>query len=188
MINLNLLPAKVRAGERMQLILLLGGAVYVLGLLGLGWTWVSARSRVAAVEEQILGVQAQLNAPELREAVQAVDRFTKDEAEKNQKASVVNTLRKRQMTLLRLLDALPDWMLGGEAWLHTLDVKYERTDRVVTLDGIATSAQTFARFFTNLESQPLVKKLKLLAAPTNSQDRGRAVVRFKLSFVLEDFQ
>jgi hypothetical protein len=173
----------------MQLILLLGGVVYVLGMLVLGWAWMSARSRVTAVEDQILQVQAQLNAPELREAVQAVDRFTKDEAEKNQKASVVNTLRKRQATLVRLVDALPDWTMGGQVWVQSLVISTDRNERLVTMSGNATSPMVFAQFFTNLESQPLVKKLKLPGAiRTGGSERGQVLTSFSLNFVLEDYQ
>lgn len=188
MIKLNLLPEKVRAAERMQLIVLVGSGVYVLGLVFLGWLWMSAKAKVSAVESDIASVQAQLNAPELREAVLAVDRFTRDEKEKNEKASIVNTLRKRQMTLLRLVDAVPDWMMEGQVWLNTLEVRFESNERRVFIDGAALNSLVFARFFTNLESQPVVKKIKLVNPPSSGQDRGRAVVKFKVSFALEDYQ
>lgn len=188
MIKLNLLPEKVRAAERLQLILLLGGAVYVLGLLILGWVWVSANSRVAVAQAKVDSVTAQLNAPELREAVQAVDRFTKDEKEKNDKASIVNNLRKRQVTLLRMLDALPDWSMNGQVWLQTLEVKMEKGERRVMLEGYANTPLVFAHFFTNLESQPIVKKIKLEDVPRREDQMGRSVSRFKVSFALEDFQ
>lgn len=188
MIKLNLLPEKVRAAERMQLILLLGAGVYVLGLLMLAWSWVAANNRVARVQARIDAVMAELNAPELRETVQAVDRFTKDEKEKNDKASVVNSLRKRQVTLLRLLDALPDWMMNGQVWLQTLEVKMEKGERRVTVEGQAVSTLIFAHFFTNLESQPIVKAIKLDEAPRPATVRGRSAVRFRVSFALEEYQ
>jgi hypothetical protein len=188
MIKLNLLPEKVRAAERLQLIILLGVLVYGLGLTMLGWRWVVAHHRVAGMDQQIAVVQDQLNAPELRDAVVAVDRFTKDEKEKSDKASVVNSLRKKQVTLLRLLDSLPDWTMDGQVWMQTLDVKYVGAERKVAMDGYAVSPLAFAHFFTNLENQPIVKKIALDAAPTKERLFNKPVMRFKLSFSLEDYQ
>lgn len=186
MIKLNLLPEKVRSAERMRLVVLLGAIVYAVGMLALGWSWMAARAKVAEVQVQIDSVTAQLNAPELREAVQAVERFTKDEKEKNDKASVVNSLRKRQVVLLRMLDAVPDWMMNGQVWVDRLEVLMEKGERKVNLDGQAVSPLVFASFYTNLESQPLVKKMSLVSAPSSTTERGKAVVRFKVSFTLEE--
>jgi Tfp pilus assembly protein PilN len=188
MIKLNLLPEKVRAAERLQLILLIGGAVYLVGLLLLGWAWASAKGRVAEAQVKVDAVTAALNAPELREAVQAVDRFTKDEKEKNDKASIVNNLRKRQVTLLRMLDALPDWSMNGQVWFQSLEVKMERGERRVMLEGHASTPLVFAHFFTNLESQPIVTKIKIEDVPRREDQMGRSVTRFRVSFALEDYQ
>jgi hypothetical protein len=188
MIKLNLLPEKVRAGERLQLILILGALFYALGIVLLGWRWAVAKHRVSVAAEEVAAVQAQLDAPELREAVQAVDRFTKDEKEKIDKASVVNALRKKQVALIRLLDALPDWMMDGQVWVTSLAVTPGTGERKVSIEGKAVSPLAFAHFYTNLETQPIVKKLSLDAAPSNSQLAGRPVVSFKVSFVLEEMQ
>lgn len=188
MIKLNLLPEKVRAAERLQLIIILGVALYLVGLLFLGWRWMAASSRVSEAQAQIDQVQKELDAPELREAVEAVDRFTKDQKEMTDKSSVVNALRKRQVTILRMLDALPDWMLNSQVWVQQLTVDVDRGARKVTLEGRAASPLIFAHFFTNLESQPIVKKLKLDRAPAPTTDLGRTVTSFLVSFEMEEFQ
>jgi Tfp pilus assembly protein PilN len=186
MIKLNLLPEKVRAGETLKLIILAGVAVYVLGLLLLGWRWMAANAKVNAVKAEAAAIQAKLDAPELREAVEAVDRFTKDQKEVKDKASVVNILRKRQVGLLRLLDQLPDWMLGGQVWLQSLEVSPEKNDRKVTIQGRAVSASAFALFFTNLEAQPIVTKMTLVAPPRLLNELGQKVHSFTVSFILEE--
>lgn len=188
MIKLNLLPEKVRAGERLQLILIVGAIFYALGIVLLGWRWAAAKHRVSVAAEEVAAVQAQLDAPELREAVQAVDRFTKDEKEKTDKASVVNALRKKQVALIRLLDALPDWMMDGQIWVTRLEVTSGVGERKVTLEGRAVSPLAFAHFYTNLETQPIVKKLSLDTAPANAPVAGRPAVSFRVSFSLEEMQ
>jgi hypothetical protein len=187
MIKLNLLPQKVRDAERLQLIVIAAVAVYGLGVAFLGWRWGAAKHRVSLVDDQIAEVQRQLDAPELREAVQAVDRFTKDEKEKSSKASVVNVLRKKQVTLLRFIDALPDWMVDGQVWLTRLEVQ-STSERKVFMEGQAISPLAFAHFYTNLENQPIVKKLNMDNAPSQVTAKGKPVVSFRISFTLEEFQ
>src|SRR5262245_29901003 len=137
MIKLNLLPAKVRAAELMRLVVLVGVAVYAFFLLILAWRWVAAHSKVSAMERARDEVRAQLNAPELTEAVQAVERFTKDEKEKNDKASIVNALRKKQVALVNLMDQVPDWVFDGQVWFTDFNVAWNGAERRVTIDGQA---------------------------------------------------
>jgi len=188
MIKLNLLPQKVRDGERLQLVIIVGVIVYAAGIMLLAWRWGAAKHRVSLMDDEIAEVQRQLDAPELKEAVQAVDRFTKDEKEKSDKASVVNALRKKQVTLLRLLDSMPDWMMDGQVWIQNLEVTVNGADRRVVMDGEAISPLAFAHFYTNLENQPIVKKIAVEAAPVLKPDMGKSVLSFKISFALEEFQ
>lgn len=189
MIKLNLLPEKVRAAERLRLILLLGAAVYVLFLLGLALRWNSARAKVAAVELEVEAVNRALNAPELQQTVREVERFTKDKGEVSAKGSQVNELRKKQATLVRLLDALPDWTLDGQVWFIKVTVTEDKGAKQVVLDGAAVSRLAFARFYTNLESQPLVKKLVLDGAGVRvAAERGLPIIGFKVTFTLEEYR
>lgn len=189
MIKLNLLPEKVRAAELLQLILLGGVGLYLLFLVGLGLRWNSARARVAVVEREVQAVYEALNAPELQQTVKEVERFTKDKSEVSSKASQVNELRKKQATVVRLVDALPDWTMGGQIWFTRVDLREDKGSKAVTLEGGAMSNLAFARFYTQLEGQPLVRKLALDAAPTAAtNERGQPVYHFKVSFGVEEFR
>jgi Tfp pilus assembly protein PilN len=189
MIKLNLLPEKVRAAERLRLILVLGSLVYVVALLLLGWRWSVAKAGVAEAAREVDAVYAELNAPGLKEAVDAVERFTRDQADKDAKASVVNALRKRQATLLRFIDALGDWTLDNQVWFTGVRVEEDsaKAARAVTIDGFAINPLAFASFFGLLESQPLVVGLKLEHA-RNGTDLQQNVYSFKVAFSLEDYQ
>lgn len=188
MIRLNLLPEKVRSAERLKLIVIVGVGVYAVGLLFLGWGWMRAGAKVDKVKAESAAIEAKLNAPELREAVEAVNQFTKDQNEMKEKASIVNTVRKRQVTLVRLLDQLPDWTQDGTVWVVRLEVKDGRGGREVGLEGHATSPLAFARFFTNLEAQPLVQSLKLTGPPTPVPENGQSVITFTVTFTLAEYQ
>ncbi len=182
MIKLNLLPAKVRAAEALRLILLVAAAVYLLAVLGIAMKWTQAKARVAAAQREVDAVNAELNSPALLSTVQAVEKFTKDKADEQAKASIVEAYRKQQVGLLRLLDALQDWTASGDVWLE--HVGADNGTGQVTLDGSATSTMSFARFYGMLENQPLVKGLKITQKPSSRLVRGATVDVFQVGFSL----
>src|SRR5262245_7655516 len=107
-VQLNLLPEKVRAAEVLRRIVLIGAAAHLL-LVGLvGWRVLAARARLAKVQAGIDAVMAELNSEKLRRTVEEVERFTREKGDLAAKRSQVDVLRKRQATLVRLLDTLPD--------------------------------------------------------------------------------
>jgi Tfp pilus assembly protein PilN len=183
MIKLNLLPSKVRAAEALRLILILGVVVYVVAAVGVAMRWTQAKARVAAAQLEVDAVNAELNAPNLISTVQAVEKFTKDKADEQAKASVVNTYRKQQVALLRLLDALPDWTSAGDVWLEKITA--DNNSGKVTLEGAAMGSLAFARFYGMLENQALVKGLKMPDKSTVKAVRGINAYGFKLEFTLE---
>jgi hypothetical protein len=134
-------------------------------------------------------VRARSEAPELLQTVKDVERFTKDKSEMSAKASLVNELRKKQATLVRLVDAMPDWTLDGQIWFIKMEVKDDKASKLVTLEGGAKSNLAFARFYTQLENQPLVKKLALEISQSGpTVERAQPVTKFKLSFTLEEYR
>jgi hypothetical protein len=183
MIKLNLLPEKVRAAALMRLIILAAGVVYILGLLGLGFRYTQARARLDAVQREVDAVNAELNSPALLSTVQAVEKFTQDKADEQAKASVVESYRRQQVTLARLLDALPDWTLNSQVWFDHLLV--DAVKGTVTLEGDAVDALCFARFYTLLESQPLVTKLAMVDKLNPTSTRGLTCQHFKVTFTVE---
>lgn len=183
MIKLNLLPAKVRASERLRLLLLLGVIVYLLAGVGLGLRYTQARARVEEAQKAVDAVYAELNSPALISTVQAVEKFTKDKADEQAKAGVVSNYRRQQATLPRLLDSLPDWTLDGAVWFDHL--KFEAAKSQATLEGSTLTPLDFARFYALVESQPIVSKLNLTAKPTLAVLKGKNVTHFIIAFNVE---
>jgi hypothetical protein len=182
MIKLNLLPEKVRAAETMRLIVLLAALLYVLAALAVGMKWTQSKARVTAAQAEVDQVNAELNSPALRSTVLAVEKFTQDKADEESKASVVDTYRK-QVGLLRLVDALPDWADGNDVWFE--HVLAESAKNTVTLEGASLGPIAFARFYGMLENQPLVKGLKMPDKLATKNVHGSVVPAFKLEFSLE---
>jgi hypothetical protein len=183
MIKLNLLPEKVRAAALMRVIVLLAGLVYILGLLGLGFRYTQARARFNEVQREVDGVNAELNSPALISTVQAVEKFTQDKADEQAKASVVESYRRKQVTLARLLDSLPDWTMDGQVWFD--HVLADADKGTVTLEGDSVDPLSFARFYTLLQSQPIVSKLAMPDKSSTNTVRGYGVIHFKVTFNVE---
>jgi hypothetical protein len=183
MIKLNLLPEKVRAAALMRVIIAVGIAVYLVGLLGLGFRYTQARARLNEAQREVDAVNAELNSPELINTVQAVEKFTQDKADEQAKASVVESYRRQQVVLSRLLDSLPDWTMSSQVWFDHLTV--DAIKGGVILEGDAVDALCFARFYTLLESQPLVSKLTLADKLNPNTVRGLNCLHFKVTFNVE---
>ena len=183
MIKLNLLPEKVRAAALLRLILIVAAGVYLLGLFGLGIRFSQARARLDEVQREVDAVNAELNSPALLSTVQAVEKFTQDKADEQAKASIVEAYRRKQVVIARLIDSLPDWTMNGQVWFDHLVVEGEKG--AVGLEGDAVDSLAFARFYTLLESQPIVNKLAMPDRPGPIVVRGLTVWHFKVTFNLE---
>jgi len=188
MIELNLLPAKVRAAETLRLIIIVACFFYAAAALALGYLWSQGHMQLVAAERETARVQAELDAPDLQDAVKAVQHFSDDMASVKAKASVVNQFRKDQGTLVRLLDTLPDWTQNGQVWFSTVESKGEKGHKMVSLVGNTTSRALFAKFYGFMESQALVKNLALDAPPAPTTVHNSQVLQFRLSFSIEDYQ
>ncbi len=185
MININLVPEKVRAGEALKVIMLLGSLSLVIPLLFWSWRFVVAKAELSGVEEEIDKVVAELNSPQLKQVVEEVEQFTRDRANLDSKRSLVDALRKKQVVLVRMLDAIPD-LLPRRAWLTKMEVKEEKGVRRVAMEGMSEVPEAVADFYVGLEAHPVVKKLAMDDPPKTDRYRGVDIVKFKLSFEVEE--
>jgi len=188
MIQLNLLPPKVRAAELLRKILLGAGLAYAVVFGWLAWQWSVKHVQLVMEQHEVERVQAQLNSPELQVAVAAVQKFADDMASVKAKASVVDQYRREQVPLMQLLDAIPDWTMGGQVWFTHLDAEEfgPAHTRSVVLGGATLSRPLFAQFFEFLGDQPLVQKLSLATPPLTGVVRNQQTVQFRLNFTGAD--
>jgi len=186
MIQLNLLPLKVRAAELLRKALIGAGLAYVVATAWVGWQWSLMHLKLVAQRHEVQKIQAQLDSPELQEAVKAVQKFADDMTAVKAKASVVNELRKQQVPLSRLLDAVPDWTMEGQVWFTSIDAHWKGNAHVVSLVGATLSRSFFVKYYDFMGSQPLVKGLSLDGPPTPTSLRNVPAVSFRLGFSVED--
>jgi Tfp pilus assembly protein PilN len=189
-VKLNLLPAKVREAELLRLVFILGIAVYILAVGLLGWRYTVSVGVRSGVEAKISKVEAEL--VPLKAIADEVRKLTDEKTEQDAKKAKLGELAKRQAYLVRLLDALPDFMQGGQVWLTILDQTVEKGGaRRISLEGNAASIEAWADFYNSLESQSLVSDLKIDTSPsvfTQLIVKLRKVYHFKISFILKEPQ
>jgi Tfp pilus assembly protein PilN len=188
MVKLNLLPAKVREAELLRLIMAAGVLVYLLALGLIAWRYTVAVRVRSGVEAEIRKVEADLLP--LKVIADEVKKLTDEKTEMDAKKAKLAELAKRQAYLVRMLDALPDFLEGGQVFLTKLDeVEDTKTgQRRITLDGAALSIEAWADFYGNLEAQSLVTDLKVESESKTALRGARLVMTFKVSFLLKDPQ
>ncbi|MGH7442941.1 MAG: PilN domain-containing protein, partial [bacterium] len=186
MIELNLLPPKVRAAELLRKTITWALVAYALAAGWLLWQWELDHSKLVQAQHEVQRVQAQLNSPELQVAVQAVKKFADDMAAVKAKASVVNALRQQQVPLLQALDTVPDWGMGGQVWFTDLAISAGKGGgETVELGAETQTRSQFAAYYEFLSGLPGVSGLALDGEPQDTMVAGNRVVRFKVSFTLE---
>ena len=187
MVNINLLPEKVRAAEVLKIVVILGVLSLTLPVLFWAYRYAGAKAELAAVEKQIDDVNVQLNSPHLKQVVAEVEQFGKDRADLTSKRSVVDLLRQQQVTLVRFLDILPD-LVPKRAWLTSVVVTPDAkgdTKKVVVM-GSAMSAEVVADFYSNLQAQAAVHSPQMDTPPAVALYKGMSIVTFTLSFSIGD--
>jgi Tfp pilus assembly protein PilN len=189
MVKLNLLPAKVREAELLRLVLILGVGVYIIAVALMAWRYTVSVGVRSEVEAQIRKVDADLLP--LKAIADEVKKLSDEKTEQDAKKAKLGELAKRQAYLVRLMDALPDFMpTGSQVWLTLLDQTVEKGNRRIIIEGNAVSVEAWADFYNNLESQSLVGELKIESSPAFAPltVNLRKAFHFKVSFVLKEPQ
>jgi Tfp pilus assembly protein PilN len=184
MIEIDLLPERIRSDEAFRRNLVLGGALVVAVLVGVGMMALQKRTELKSVEDQIKAVQAEMQSPELQKIVQAVTEFTAQRQLLDTQQALVNQLRQKQVTLVKILDALPD-VLPPRLWLTDCVTSVDKGKLKVALKGAAASGEAVAQLMSNLQNQGAFKSVSLDTPPAPSVAVGSPVVTFGISFEFE---
>ncbi len=185
MVQINLVPEKVRAADTLRVVVLLGSLALLLPLGFWGWRFVALNTKLASVDAEIIELQKELDKPELVKIVKLVDQFAKNESDLKVKLSLVEILRARQIVLLRVLDLVPDAM-QPQAWLSKIEMKEDMGAKKALFEGFAISPEVMATIFSALENHPVVKGLKMVQSPKVRLQREREAVEYKFSFNIEE--
>jgi len=184
MVNINLVPEKLRSAEALKLIVVLGCLSLTLPAAFWALRFQAKRAELAAVEHELDLLNAELVSPQLKQVVADVEQFAKDQSDLDSKRSNVDKLRGRQMMILKLLDMLPD-IVPRKARIKTMVVSDEKGAKKVDLSFEFAAIESVAAVYENLEASPLVDKLELVSGPEAAKDGlGKSVVSAAFKFSL----
>jgi Tfp pilus assembly protein PilN len=158
MIEINLIPQKVKKAKKMQMVILAagaGGAVIAVGMLAFVFYW---QSKTAAIESQIKKIDAE--SASLQDKIAEVKRITAMEDTYKKKKSIIDSLLLAQSMWPELLDRVGE-MLLPDMWLTSLQQDRLKDEGVIIkIQGLALSKVVIADFLNRLESSSLIMDLK----------------------------
>ena len=185
LVQINLVPDKIRSGETLRVIVLVGVVSLFLPVLFWAYRYQAVRAERVAVEKELQGLKDELASPQLKQVVAEVEQFTRDEADLAAKRSVLDQLRKRQVMILRLLDLMPD-LLPADSRLRSMNVTDAGATKHVELGVVNRTNDAVAEVYNNLESSSLIGKLQMTEGPSPVVVGGRNMVRATYTFDLQD--
>ena len=185
MVNINLLPDKIRSAESLKIIVLVGACSLALPVLFWSGRYQGARADLAQVDSELKELRLELESPQLKQIVAEVEQFTKDQGDLDAKRSVVDTLRKKQVTLLRFLDMLPD-IMPKNAKITVLTVTDGKGGKEVSLTCDFLGLDSIAAVYESLEASPQIDRVEMATAPSSKKGNGRNTMTAAFKFVLVD--
>lgn len=180
MIEINLIPQKVKKAKKMQMVIMgagLGGAVVVAGMLAFVFYW---QSNTAKVESQIRKIDAE--SASLQDKIEEVKRFRAMEDIYNKKKAIIDSLLVEQSMWPELLDRIGEMILP-DMWLIGLSQDRIKDEGIVIkIQGYALSKVIIADFLKRLESSSRIMDLAAAQIGESIVD-NISVVSFDISFI-----
>ena len=148
MIEINLIPQKVKKAKKMQMVIMgavFAGVVMAAGMLAFVFYW---QSKTSAIESQIKKIDAE--SASLQDKIEEVKRFRSMEDVYNKKKAIIDGLMLQQSMWPELLDRVGE-MLLPDMWLTELNQVSEKDTGVeIHIEGEAMTKVMIADFIKRL--------------------------------------
>lgn len=184
MIEINLIPERIRKQRKMMLVYMGAGAAVAAVLGILAFIVMAQNKEIARIDREIRKIDAE--SASLRDKIEEVKRFRELEDNYNRKKAIVDKLSAEQALWPRLLDTISEYTLP-DMWLQSILQERERDEGVMLrVTGYSLSKVIVADFIKRLEQSPLVLDLKA-ARISEATDpiSGFNVVLFEISFLFK---
>ena len=184
MIEINLIPEKLKKARRMQMVYAggIGIGVLIVGIL-LGLIWMQMQ-KISKIEKEIKSIDAE--SASLRDRIDEVRKFNAMEAVFNKKKKIIISLMESQVMLAKLLDRIGEIILP-DMWLTAIEQEKEMEQGIeVILEGMAYSKPIIADFIKRFERSPGIMGLSAVEIEEMEDEKlGMKAVKFKISFVYQ---
>lgn len=162
---------------------LLGGAIVLAALAGIGWWYTSMQARMTATDAAIQ--QAQAERQRLTAVLEQITQFETQRTQLQQRVALIEQLRQGQHSPVTLLDQISR-SIPERLWLTELS----QTGAVVVIAGRTTTLTSLSDFIGNLESSGAFTRPVEIVNSEVETASGTDIVRFqvKANFPLGDVQ
>jgi Tfp pilus assembly protein PilN len=158
MIEINLIPQKLKKQKQVQVVLMAGVALAVLVVVALAAVVSWQYQRIADKESEIKRIDAE--SASLKDKIEEVKQFRAKEDIFAKKKAIIDKLLKDQAFWPELLDRVSDMILP-DMWLTEMSQSKEKDEGVIIhLAGNAMSKVLVADFLKRLEESPYVTDIK----------------------------
>jgi len=158
MIKINLLPAKRKVPKKVtevQQQIVLGGLIFVLTCIGIGYAWFALNSRIDKLQREKATAEAKIL--EQENMLKEVKNVEEERKKVFEKINVIEQLKKNQTGPVRLLDEISKALPAGVN-LSLLSEKGGQVD----IDGTAFTNNDIVRFVDNLKAKPFFTDIFLM--------------------------
>lgn len=180
MIEINLIPQKVKKAKKMQTIIGFIVAAGVLAAVGMASFYFYWQGQIGKIDAKIKKIDAE--SASLQDKIEEVKRFRAMEDTYNKKKAIIDSLLQQQSLWPEVLDNVGEMILP-DMWLTMLMQDKIRDEGVgIKLVGFALSKTIVADFLKRLEQSP--KIMDLTAAQIGEQVADNmTVISFDISFL-----
>jgi Tfp pilus assembly protein PilN len=182
MIEINLIPQKLKKQKQMQLLMMAGAGMVVIIAIVMAGIYVLQIQKNAEVDRKIKMVEAESKS--LSDKIDEVKKFNAMEDVYSKKKRVTDSLLYDQSLWPKLLDSIGE-MLLPDMWLTKIEQTKEKDEGVViTVSGNTLSKVIVADFIKRLEESKGVMDIKTAKiADVVDPVRNMKVTSFEISYL-----
>jgi Tfp pilus assembly protein PilN len=180
MIEINLLPAKVKKAKKMQVFYLAGIFAGFLVLAFFVGIIVVKNSQIKEIDRKIKSIDAE--SATLQDKITEVKKFNLMEDSLKSKRKITVSLLEEQAVWIRLLDMIAE-NIYPDMWLT--DVAHDRvkeTGIIIRISGLSSSRAVFADFLRRLEEEENVSSLGITRIGLTDK-YGAGWIMFEFNFL-----
>jgi len=184
MIEINLLPQKVRKQKKLQALYFLAGFIAVLIVVVMLGIIFYQQTRIAKIDAEIRKIDAE--SASLKDKIEEVKKFREKEELYNKKKTIVDKLLNEQSYWIYVLDNIGEMVLP-DMWLESIIQDKEKNEGIVIkITGASLSKMIVAEFIKRLETNKRILDITT-ARITENRDVSNAspLISFEISFLFK---
>lgn len=184
MIEINLLPQKIKKQKTLQTLYFLGGFIGVIIIFILIGIIFYQQTKIAKTDAEIRKIDAE--SASLKDKIDEVKKFREKEEFYNKKKILVDKLLKEQSYWIYVLDNIGEMVLP-DMWLESISQDKEKNEGIIIKTmGYSLSKVIAAEFIKRLETNKRIMDITIASIKENREASSTSpLVSFEISFLFK---